>query len=235
MNRNILKPIAIAAMLCASAFQAQAASPNNGGLRGMQGLRAHQFSDNQLGVGAQLAARRAERGGLRLNAALGQTRLGVSLERARNNRLNGAGATLPGLMAAGRQANPENNTSTIERMRAAQSERQSERDSNDNSDDNDNDNDNDNGFLGIENSSTLGMDDRDSQGNDDGDSGFLGIGNSSTLGTDDGPSGPDNDDNGFLGINNSSTLGTDDNNGKPGDSNDSGFLGFGDSSTLGTD
>lgn len=61
--------------------------------------------------------------------------------------------------------------------------------------------DHDNGFLGVNNSSTLGTDD-----GSDNDSGFLGAGDSSTLGTD---NGRDPGDNGFLGIADSSTLGTD--------------------------
>lgn len=62
-------------------------------------------------------------------------------------------------------------------------------------------NDHDNGFLGVNNSSTLGTDD-----GSDNDGGFLGAGDSSTLGTD---NDRDPGDNGFLGAGNSSTLGTD--------------------------
>lgn len=61
--------------------------------------------------------------------------------------------------------------------------------------------DHDNGFLGVNNSSTLGTDD-----GSDNDGGFLGAGDSSTLGTD---NDRDPGDNGFLGAGNSSTLGTD--------------------------
>lgn len=63
------------------------------------------------------------------------------------------------------------------------------------------DSDDDNGFLGVDDSSTLGTDD-----GSDNDGGFLGAGDSSTLGTD---SDRDPGDNGFLGIADSSTLGTD--------------------------
>ncbi|HKY22558.1 MAG TPA: hypothetical protein VJM31_15200 [Vicinamibacterales bacterium] len=66
-----------------------------------------------------------------------------------------------------------------------------------------NDDGDDNGFLGVNNSSTLGTDD-----GSDNDSGFLGAGDSSTLGTD---NDRDPGDNGFLGAANSSTLGTADN------------------------
>ena len=63
--------------------------------------------------------------------------------------------------------------------------------------------DDDNGFLGVNDSSTLGTE----NGPDtDRDSGFLGAGDSSTLGTDRTSTG---NDSGFLGAGNSSTLGTD--------------------------
>jgi hypothetical protein len=79
--------------------------------------------------------------------------------------------------------------------RPVQQLRQAARDASDRNDDHDN------GFLGVDNSSTLGTD----EGSDN-DSGFLGAGDSSTLGTD---NDRDPGDNGFLGIGDSSTLGTD--------------------------
>lgn len=69
----------------------------------------------------------------------------------------------------------------------------------DDADDGDSD---DNGFLGVDDSSTLGTDD-----DSDNDGGFLGAGDSSTLGTD---NDRDPGDSGFLGAADSSTLGTDD-------------------------
>ncbi|MGQ0620458.1 MAG: hypothetical protein ACT4QA_11155 [Panacagrimonas sp.] len=241
MNKSILKPIVmIAALLCTGAAQAQssASSSRPGIVRGMLGgtvntlgLRGPAFN-NRFDANARAQGNSDRPRGL--NVAVGNLRVAVALDRANGgrgfNRLGGSSA-LPGLAGAERRADRRAEraerfgTRPLGQMLVGMSERDSR-------DERSNDDSDDNGFLGVENSSTLGTDERDGSGRDDGDSGFLGIGNSSTLGTDDNDgSGRDDGDNGFLGINNSSTLGTD----GPDGSRDSGFLGIGNSSTLGTD
>lgn len=180
---RVLRPLAIAAMIFTGAAYAADSPPARPGSnlgRLMNGTTSA-LGLNGLPAGAGLRSMQANRGFA--NQAQGrQLRRGGAL----GDMLNGLPQARPGVgLAAYRAAR----AARIERLASLPGLGRADALTSDDSSDDSRSNDDDNGFLGVENSSTLGTD----EGSDD-DNGFLGIGDSSVLGTDDSGRTSDNSD-----------------------------------------